>query len=703
MKYITFIATIMAASVVCTQCTDNKIKNNPLTDTTWGTPFETPPFGRILPEHFMPAVLEQIEQAKAGVNAIVTNSDEPTFENTIEALEYNGAELSRTLGVFYNLNSAETNDSLQAIAVSLSPILTEYSNDISLNEKLFDRVRTVYNKRNELTLNDEQKMLLEDSYKGFVRSGANLDASEKEQYRAISGELATLSVQFDQNELAATNAFEMVITDTTELAGLPATLCEAAAAEATAKGKQGYLFTLHYPSYVPFLKYADSRDRRQQIWLAKSKLCATGDSTDNQAIVKRIAELRLQLATLLGYRTYADFALENRMAQSAEKVNSFLDELLNKSIDYARNDVKVIAEFAASQGFTEELMPWDFSYFDNKYVTQKYAVNDEMTRPYFSLDKAEVALFMLAGRLYGVTFTANSDIPVYHPDVKAYEVRDADGSFLAVLYCDYFPREGKNSGAWMNTFREASVTNGVEQRPIVVLVNNFTKPTATTPSLLSFDEFTTMLHEFGHGLHGIFGKGSYASQTGTNVYRDFVELPSQIMENWATEKEFLDLFAVHYQTGDKMPTELIEKLIDKKNHLAAYSNVRQLSFGLNDMAWHSIEEPVAATVEQFEKRANGRAQVLPTVDGAMMSPAFGHIFAGGYAAGYYSYKWAEVLEADAFNKFKKSGIFDRQTAESFRENILSKGGSRHPMELYVAFAGAEPTVEPLLRKMGLIK
>lgn len=690
------------ASLVCTQCSESTPANNPLTKTQWNTPFETPPFSEIRPEHFMPAITEQIAEAKKGIDVIVNNGEEPTFENTIEALEYNGRTLSRTIGVFYNLNSAETNDKLQAIAVEISPILTEYGNDISLNEKLFAKIKKVYDKRAELTLTDEQATLLEDTYKGFVRSGANLTAEQKEQYRAISKELSSLSVQFDQNELAATNAFEMIITDTAEIAGLPANLKESAAAEAKEKGKEGYLFTLHAPSYVPFLKYADSRTRREQLWLAKSKLCATGDSTDNQATVKRIAELRLNMANLLGYSTYADFALEDRMAQSSVKVNAFLAELLDKSIDFARTDVETLQKFAATQGFNEQMMPWDFSYYDNKYVTEKYSVNDEMTRPYFQLEKAEAALFMLAGKLYDISFIENKDIPTYHPDVKAYEVHDKDGSMLAVLYCDYFPRAGKNSGAWMNTFREASVYNGIEERPIVVLVNNFTKPTASTPSILSFDEFTTMLHEFGHGLHGIFGKGSYASQTGTNVYRDFVELPSQIMENWATEKEFLDLFAVHYQTGEKMPDELITKLIDKKNHNAAYANVRQLSFGLNDMAWHSITEPVTVTVEEFEKTANGKAQVMPTVNGTMMSPAFGHIFAGGYAAGYYSYKWAEVLEADAFNKFEKNGIFDKNTATSFRENILSKGGSRHPMELYVAFAGAEPTVEPLLRKMGLI-
>lgn len=691
----TLIAAVIMTAAIATSCTEQA--KNPLMEAKWNTVHQTPPFAQIKVEHFKPAVIAQIEQAKLGIDAIINNAAEPNFENTIEALEGNGKELSRTLGVLFNLNSAETNDEIQAVVVELSPILTDYSNDISLNEKLFERIKKVYEQRGTLVLDNEQKMLLEDTYKGFVRSGANLTPEQKDKYREISKELSLLSVQFDQNELGATNAYELIITDTTKLAGLPEDVVEAAAAEAQAKGKQGYLFTLQYPSYVPFLKYADDRSLREQIWLAKSKLCATGDSTDNQKIVKRTAELRLSLANLLGYKTYADYALENRMAQSAEKVNSFLAELLEKSIDYARGDVKTLEQYAAKQGFTGNLMPWDFSYYDNKYVTEKYSVNDEMTRPYFQLEKAEEALFMLANKLYGINFKLNKDIPVYHPDVLAYEVYDENGDFLSVLYCDYFPRAGKNSGAWMNTFREASA----QERPIVVLVNNFTKPTATKPSLLSFDEFETMLHEFGHGLHGIFGKGKYASLTGTSVYRDFVELPSQIMENWATEEEYLKLFAKHYETGADMPADLIAKLIDKKNHNAAYANVRQLSFGLNDMAWHSITEPVGVSVEVFEKSANGKAQVLPTVEGTMMSPSFGHIFAGGYAAGYYSYKWAEVLEADAFNRFKKNGIFDKATATSFRKNILEKGGTEHPMTLYVAFAGAEPTVEPLLEKMGL--
>lgn len=682
------------------QCTTN-ITNNPLLG-QWNTPHNTPPFQEIKPEHFMPAVVTLIDRARKGIDRIATNSAKPTFENTIEALEFNDLDLSRVLGVFYNLNSAETNTMLQEIAVEMAPMLTAYGNYVSLNVVLFERVKTLYIKRAELNLDPEQDRLLEKTYKGFVRQGANLTQIQKEKYCDITTELSELGVKFDQNELAATNAFELVITDSADLSGLPASIIEAAREDAQAKNiDRGYLFTLHYPSYVPFLKYSDNRDLRQRMWMAKSTLCSTGDKNDNQQIVKRTAELRLELANLLGYATYADYALEERMAQTPAKVYSFMQELVDKSKKYAENDLNEIRNFATELGFKETLMPWDLAYYDEKFVTERYNINDEMTRPYFQLDKAEQALFMLAERLYGIKFVENSEIPIYHPDVRAYDVVDQNGDFLAVLYCDYFPRAGKNSGAWMNTFREGYIYNDQEVRPVITLVNNFTKPTSGTPSLLTFDEFTTMLHEFGHGLHGIFAKGRYSSLTGTNVYRDFVELPSQIMENWAYQKEYLDLWAVHYQTGEKMPDELIHRIIESKNHMAAYANLRQLSFGFNDMAWHTISAPVTEELIDFERAAAASTQILPQVEGTMMSTAFGHIFAGGYAAGYYSYKWAEVLEADAFSKFEAAGIFNPDVARSFRENILSKGGTRHPMELYINFAGAEPTVEPLLRKMGL--
>lgn len=676
--------------------------SNPLTQKKWNTPHETPPFALIKAEHFMPAIEEQIEQARQAVKMIVAQRSVPTFENTIVALEVNGRELGRSLGVFFNLNSAETTPELQKIAVELSPKLTQYANDISLNEALFQRVKQVYDRRAEMKLSTQDARLLEQTYKGFARNGANLSKEEKDKYRVLTAELSKLSVQFDQNELAATNEFSLLITDKKDLAGLPATVVEAAEMAAKDAGKQGWLITLHYPSYVPFMKYADNRKLREEVWSGKSTLCATPGKNDNRQIVKQIANLRLELANLLGYPSYADYALEERMAGSADRVNTFLGELLDKTISYARNDLKTIEQYAKSKGFNETLMPWDFGYWNEKYSTEKLNVNDEMTRPYFRIEEAENALFLLANKLYGLQFKINKEIPTYHADVLAYDVLDADGKFLSVLYCDYFPRAGKNSGAWMNTFREASIDEqGNEIRPIVVLVNNFTKPTATTPSLLSLDEFSTMLHEFGHGLHGMLGKGQYASLTGTNVYRDFVELPSQLMENWAYEKEFLDMFAKHYQTGEKMPSELIAKLVAAKNYMAAYNNVTQLKYATNDMAWHSIKTPIDEEVEAFERKATINTQLMPTVSGAIMSPSFGHIFAGGYAAGYYSYKWAELLEANAFNKFKKAGIFDRATAESFRTNILEVGGTEDPMTIFVRFNQAEPTIEPLIEKMGL--
>ena len=679
------------------------LASNPLME-AWNTPHQTPPFGEIKPEHFMPAVEAQLADARRGIDAIVNQRSVPTFENTIEALERNGAELSRTLGVFYNLNGSHTNPELQKIALELSPLLAQYSADVSLNEQLFAKIKHVYGMRGVLTLTREQERLLESTYKEFARSGANLSPEDKEKYRKITAELAELSVQFDQNELAATNAFTIHTTNAKDLKGLPAGLVDAAAHAAKEAGKEGYLITLHAPSYVPFMKYADNRTLREELWRARMTLCAADGANDNREIIRRIANLRLELANLLGYKTYADFALENRMAGSADKVNAFLGELLDKTIDAANTDLDAVRNYAYKNGFkkSETFMPWDFSYWNEKYSTATLNVNDEMTRPYFRLEDAEQALFLLANKLYGIKFKENKEIPVYHPDVLAYEVTDRDGKFLAVLYCDYFPRTSKNSGAWMNTFREAMIgRNGVEQRPIVVLVNNFPKPTPSNPSLLSLDEFSTMLHEFGHGLHGIFASGTYASQTGTNVKRDFVELPSQIMENWAYEKAYLDLFAKHYKTGEPMPAELIERVVAAKNYLAAYSNVNQLKYGMNDMAWHSITAPVVGDVVEFERSATAKTQILPTVAGTAMSPAFGHIFAGGYAAGYYSYKWAELLEANAFGKFKKEGIFDRGVAESFRKNILEGGDKEDPMTLFVRFYGSEPTIEPLIEKMGL--
>ena len=589
---------------------------------------------------------------------------------------------------------------MQALALELSPMLTEFSNDVSLDPKLFARVKAVYDRRESLGLNTEQRRLLEKTYKGFARSGAALSDGDKKIYRELTARLSELSLQFNQNSLAATNAFTLHVTDPAVVGELPDFVREGMAAEAKERGLDGWVVTLQIPSMVPFMTYSSNRALKEKLWRAYNTRCVGGEF-DNSAIVEEIADKRLQLAGLLGYETYADYVLEERMAESSPTVNAFLAELLDRAVEAARRDVETVAGYARAQGFDAELMPWDFGYYSEKLKHERYELSEELTKPYFQLENVRRGMFELANRLYGITLRENPEIPVYHPDVKAYEVFDADGSFLAVLYMDFFPRASKRGGAWMTEFRQQGVENGVETRPLISVVYNFTKPTDSLPSLLTFDEVTTMLHEFGHALHGIFAAGTYPSLTGTAVYRDFVELPSQIMENWAYEKEFLDLFAVDYRTGEKMPAELIRRILDAKNYLAAYSHIRQVAYGLCDMAWHSISEPVKMPVVDFEKKAIARAQVLPYVDGQCTSTSFGHIFSGGYAAGYYSYKWAEVLEADAFSLFKEKGIFDRETAASFRENILSKGGSEHPMKLYVRFRGHKPDTQALFDKMGI--
>lgn len=663
-------------------------------------PHGAPQFTQITNEHYKPAFEQAVREARADIAAIVGNAQAPTFANTIEALEFSGRRLDRISNIFFNLNEAHTNDTMQALALELSPMLTEFSNDVSLDPKLFARVKAVYDRRESLGLNAEQRRLLEKTYKGFARSGAALSDGDKKIYRELTARLSELSLQFNQNSLAATNAFTLHVTDPAVVGELPDFVREGMAAEAKERGLDGWVVTLQIPSMVPFMTYSSNRALKEKLWRAYNTRCVGGEF-DNSAIVEEIADKRLQLAGLLGYETYADYVLEERMAESSPTVNAFLAELLDRAVEAARRDVETVAGYARAQGFDAELMPWDFGYYSEKLKHERYELSEELTKPYFQLENVRRGMFELANRLYGITLRENPEIPVYHPDVKAYEVFDADGSFLAVLYMDFFPRASKRGGAWMTEFRQQGVENGVETRPLISVVYNFTKPTDSLPSLLTFDEVTTMLHEFGHALHGIFAAGTYPSLTGTAVYRDFVELPSQIMENWAYEKEFLDLFAVDYRTGEKMPAELIRRILDAKNYLAAYSHIRQVAYGLCDMAWHSISEPVKMPVVDFEKKAMARAQVLPYVDGQCTSTSFGHIFSGGYAAGYYSYKWAEVLEADAFSLFKEKGIFDRETAASFRENILSKGGSEHPMKLYVRFRGHKPDTQALFDKMGI--
>lgn len=671
--------------------------NNPLL-AQWDTPHATPPFDKIKITDYEPAIETAIAVSRAEIDAIVNNPAKPTFNNTVVALERQGELLSRIMGIFYNLREADTSDEMDAIALRIQPKLTELSNDVSLNPQLFERVKAVYDGY-RWGLSDVDEKLLDDCYKGFARSGAALSEEDKELYRQYTTELSEATLVFGQNALSATNAFAINITDAKRVAELPEFVKEAMAADAKARGEKGWTVTLKAPSYIPFMTYSSQREEKESLYRAYSSR-ALGGEFDNTATISKIVDLRLKIANLLGYETYADYVLEERMAESAKNVNEFLAELRESTLEYGRKDYKMINDYAHSLGFEGDVMPWDWAYYTEKYKAEKYAINDEQVKPYLKLDNVIKGVFMVAEKLYGLQFVPNSEIAVYHPEVMAYEVKDNNGEFLSVLYLDFFPRESKRSGAWMTEFRGAKIIEGEEIRPLVSLVMNFTKPTETTPSLLTFDEFNTFLHEFGHALHGMLAKGEYESLNGTNVYRDFVELPSQILENWATEKEYLDMWAVHYQTGEPIPAELVEKIVAAKNYLAAYGNLRQLSFGLSDMAWHSLVEPFAGQVESFEQEAMSSVQITPVIEGTSMAPSFTHIFSGGYAAGYYGYKWAEVLAADAFSLFKEKGIFDQQTAAAFRK-LLEGGGQRHPMDLYVEFRGHKPQTQALVESMGL--
>lgn len=670
--------------------------NNPLL-AEWDTPFATPPFDQIKLSDYKPAFETAIAVSRAQVEAIIDNPAKPTFANTIVALERQGALLDRISGVFYNLLEADASDEMQEIAMEVQPALTALSNDISLNPQLFARVKAVYEGA-KFGLSAEDKKLLENTYKGFARSGAELSDEDKALYREYTNELSALTLKFGQNSLAATNAYTLNITDPAKVAELPDFVKEGLAMEAKGRGEKGWTVTLQAPSYVPFMTYSSQRDLKEKLWKASNSR-AVGGEFDNMENIKRIAELRLKIANLLGYECYADYVLENRMAENTATVNGFLHELLEATKTYADKDYVAINAFAHSNGFSGDVQPWDWAYWSDKYKQERYALNDELIKPYFKLENVKKGVFLLAEKLYGLTFTPRDDIQVYHPDVTAYEVKDESGKFMAVLYLDFFPRASKRAGAWMTEFRGAEIVDGKETRPLVSLVMNFSKPTETKPSLLTFDELETFLHEFGHSLHGMLAEGKYESLNGTNVYRDFVELPSQIMENWATEKEFLDLWAEHYETGEKIPAELVEKIVAAKNYQAAYFNVRQLSFGMTDMAWHTLKEPYKGDVIAFETESMAPTQVLPVVEGTAMAPSFTHIFSGGYAAGYYGYKWAEVLEADAFSLFKDNGIFNREISNSFRKNLLSKGGQEHPMDLYVKFRGHKPQTKALIDKM----
>ena len=668
------------------------------------TPHGTVPFDRIAVEHYAPAIREGIRRQNEEIDAIVHNPAPANFQNTILALELSEELLRRVETVFDNLLSAETNDAMQDLAKELMPLLSEHANNITLNEHLFERVKTAYEHRNDEALTAEQRKLTEDTYEGFVRSGANLQGADKEKYRDLSRQLSLLTLQFSENNLKETNDYQLVLTDDSQLKGLPESAIEAARETAKEKGQEGWIFTLQAPSYVPFLTYADDRELRKELYMAYNTKCTHPNACNNQEIVKQLVNTRLEIARLLGYKDYASYKLERRMAQNSENVYRLLRQLLEA---YKPTALKEFAEVQAvareEQGEDFVLMPWDWSYYSQKLKDRKFNINDEMLRPYFELENVKKGVFGLATRLYGITFRKNPEIPVYHKDVDAYEVFDRDGSFLAVLYTDFHPRAGKRSGAWMTSYKGQWIDQrtGENSRPHVSLVMNFTKPTQDKPALLTFGEVETFLHEFGHSLHGMFANSTYESLSGTNVYWDFVELPSQFMENFATEKEFLHTFARHYQTGELIPDELVQRLIDARNFNVAYACLRQVSFGLLDMAWYTRTTPFDGDVRTYEKQAWAEAQILPQLEETCMSTQFSHIFAGGYAAGYYSYKWAEVLDADAFSLFRQKGIFNPEVAQSFRENILSKGGTEHPMTLYKRFRGQEPTIDALLIRNGI--
>lgn len=689
----------MTMLVLLTACT-SKESPNPLL-TAWDTPYQTPPFHLIRPCHYEPAFRQAIDEAKAEIEAIAANPAAPDFTNTVEALEQAGGKLERISSVFFNLNSACTDAEMQEIAQRVSPALTRFHDSIYMNPQLFERLKQVYDNRHRLSLDTEQQTLLDNTWKAFVRGGANLGEADRRRFAEINRKLSQLSLKFKENELAETNDFLLHITDSADLCGLPDDVVEAAALAARSKDKPGWVFTLHAPSYVPFMKYADNRQLREKLYRAYSSRGNHGNAHDNKEIIRRIVNLRLEKARLLGFRSYAEYVLSERMAGSPEAVGKFLGQLLEASHPHAVADKKEVETFARRQGFRDELQRWDWAYYSNRLKQEKYALDDELLRPYFQLENVQKGVFGLAGKLYGLTFREVTNIPKYHEEVNTFEVYDENNRFLAVLYTDFFPRESKGGGAWMTSFREQYRQGDTDIRPLVSIVMNFTKPTANKPALLTFDEVTTFLHEFGHSLHGMLSQCRYNSIGGTNVRRDFVELPSQIMENWALEKEWLDTWAVHYQTGEKIPAEYIDRIHRAANFQSGYQCDRQLSFGMVDMAWHSLQAPFEGAVRAFENAAMAATETFPLVDDNCFSTAFGHIFGGGYAAGYYGYKWAEVLDADAFSVFKQNGIFDRHTAESFRKNILEKGGSEHPMTLYKNFRGQAPDIRALLERSGL--
>lgn len=674
---------------------------NPLLS-TFATKHDTAPFAQIQNDDFLPAFEQSIAQAKSEIDAIAHNPEPANFQNTIEALSYSGDRLDRISNIFFNLHSAETNDQLEEIAQQVSPMLSEFGNDIRLNPELFARVKSVYDNRQNLTLTPEQQTLLDKQYKGFARNGANLPDDKKERLRTIDKELSTLSLEFGKNVLEETHDFELHLTNEVNLAGLPEGTIEAAHAEAQSRGKDGWVFTLDYPSYIPFLTYADDRELRKKMALAFGAKGFRGNARDNSEIVLKIAKLRHQRAQLLGYDTHAHFVLEERMAENPAKVQSFLQELLDKARPAAKREFDELERFAKELDGIDRLEKWDGAYYSEKLKQQRFNLDDEKLKPYFKLENVLEGAFTVANRLFGLTFIEVNDIDKYHEDVTTFEVRDTAGALVAVFYADFFPRKGKRNGAWMTSFKSQYVAKGQNQRPHVSIVCNFTKPTPSKPSLLTFNEVTTLFHEFGHALHGMLADTTYPNLSGTSVYWDFVELPSQIFENWCYEPEALALFAKHYQTGEVIPQEYVDKIRESASFQEGMATLRQLSFGLLDMGWHGQDPSGVTDLKAFETEQFGTTKLYPDVAENAISTSFSHIFQGGYSSGYYSYKWAEVLDADAFEYFQEKGIFSSEVAQKFREHVLSKGGTEHPMVLYKRFRGKEPKPDALLKRAGLI-
>jgi len=674
--------------------------NNPLLK-KFDTPFTTAPFSKIKNKHFKPAFVEGIKLAKEEIDDIINNSDVPTFENTIEALDFSGQILDRISSVFFNLNSAETNDEIQKIAQEVSPLLSEFSNDITLNQELFKRVQSVYSIKKELNLTTEQDTLITKKYKSFVRNGANLNEKDKSKLRKLDTKLATLKLKFGENVLAETNAYELHLSNKEDLKGLPESTVEAAKMIAKQKDKEGWVFTLDYPSYIPFLTYADNRELRKKMALAFGAKAFQNNEHDNQQIILDLVKSRHKRANLLGYKTHSDFVLEERMAESPENVSVFLEDLLPKATPAAKKEFNQLVELAKKDGI-QQLEKWDSAYYSEKLKKQLFDLDQEKLKPYFKLENVIDGVFTVSNKLFDLVFEEVKTIDTYHEDVKTYEVSDTTGNFIAILYADFFPREGKRNGAWMTSFKSQWIKDGENSRPHISIVCNFTKPTETKPSLLTFNEVTTLFHEFGHALHGMLANTTYASLSGTSVFWDFVELPSQLLENWCYEKEALNLFAKHYETGAIIPMDLIEKIKKSSNFLEGMQTLRQLSFGILDLNWHGKDPSKINNVKEFETNSFKSTQLFPDVVENCMSTSFSHIFQGGYSSGYYSYKWAEVLDADAFELFLENGIFDKKTAQKLKSNILEKGGTEKPMDLYIRFRDKKPTNNALLKRAGLL-